>query len=144
MGNCCKPRSRGIKTRSPSPPVRPKTTSVRGTSILVALDVSSTPESSRLKTSLKGRFGGLVPFNNQRQLLDQIESTHGYKYFIVIFDKVKTRTLESLVDNPKVVAIYLFFENPNYDQIPESTKIKGFFENQMDLERAIDHDIHAH
>jgi hypothetical protein len=111
--------------------------------VLICLDVSPTADSSRLKTSLKGAFNDFVPFNSERRLLDLIKSTIGPKYVIVIVGKVQEDTVKSLVNSSKVTAIYLCLGEPKRDQIPQSVKIRGFFENLMDLKNTIYHDVGA-
>jgi hypothetical protein len=123
----------------------PKSTPIQipKNSVLICLDVSPTSDSSRLKTALKGTFADIVPFNGERRLFDQIESTIGRKYFIVIVGKVQEDTVKSLVNSSKVTAIYLCLGEPKRDQIPQSVKIRGFFENLMDLKNTIYHDVGA-
>ena len=118
-----------------------KTRSLSKNLIIICLDVSGTSESSRLKISLRGTFTDLVAFNGERRLLDQIESTKGHKYLVVIIGKVRDHILKDLVKSPKVVAIYLCLGVPRSDTISQSPKIKGFFEHAADLKKAIHEDI---
>ena len=108
--------------------------------IVLCLDVSPTVESSRLKTLLRGSLDEFASFNGEHRLLNQIVSTEGYRYLIII-GKVKSTTLQELVNASNVVAIYLCLGLPQADGIPQSRKIKGIFENDNDLKQAIEKDL---
>jgi uncharacterized cupin superfamily protein len=92
---------------------------------------------------LKGAFGNVVLINGERRLLNLLESRAEGKNFIVIAGKVGEQTVKSLVNSSKVTAIYLCLGKPKPDEIPQATKIKGFFEKRIDLKRAICDDICA-
>lgn len=142
MGNCCaSEQQEHFYGRSSSSAVRPKATTLAVTTVLVCLDASPTPQSSRLKTALKGTFGNLVAFNSQRALLDHIESAVGHKYYVVVIGKISSHALQSLCDDPKVGAIYLCLGKPHHDRIPDTSKIRGFYDHLTDLEAAIHKDI---
>lgn len=142
MGNCCTSEPNNhFYGKSPSSAVRPKVATMPATSVLISLDSSPTPQSSRLKTALKGTFGNLVAFNSQRALLDHMQSTVGYKYYVVIIGKIGSHTLKSLSGDPKVAAIYLCLGKPHHDKIPDSSKIRGFYDHLTDLETAIQNDM---
>ena len=142
MGSCCTSGSHDqFYEQGRHSAVPPRTVLMSGSSILACLDISPTPESSRLKTALKGTFGHAVAFNNERSLLDQIGSTVGHKYYIVIIGKISSHGLKSLAQDSKVVAIYLCLGQPRYEKIPDSSKVKGFYQTRADLEAAIYHDM---
>lgn len=122
----------------------PRPVSLSKSSVLVCLDICPTPSSSRLKTCLKGTFGSVVLFNSEKGLIDHIQSTIGCYYFIVIVGKVKEVTLQSLVKNSKIGSIYLCLGKEKEGKIPQSIKMKGFFEKQIELNRAIYHDVCLH
>jgi hypothetical protein len=111
--------------------------------VFLCLDVFGTPESSKLKTSFKGTFTNFSAFNGEKRLMDQIKSTQGHKYVIIILGEVREHTMEYLVKNSNVVAIYLCVEYPEYDQLPQSPKIKGYFDNYIELEEGISNDFRA-
>jgi hypothetical protein len=149
MGNCFRTKTHQspevIKT-PPPPEIQsvadsPKLELPFGTSVLICLDAAPTPESSRLKTFLKGNFGNFASFNGERRLLDQIKSTEGHKYFIVIAGKVEEHTVKVLADSSKVVAIYLCLGQPRAAELPQSTKIRGFYIKHIDLKNAINQDF---
>lgn len=119
-----------------------KTQSLSKDFILVSLDASPTPESARLKTSLKGGFRHFTSFNGERRLKDQIKSTQGYKYVVVVIGKVGEQTVKYLVNSPNVLAIYLCLGQPKYDQLPKSTKIRGYFDTYVELKKKIHSDTH--
>ena len=152
MGNCCgqktdhqsEERPTSVVEKSHTTQESHKIRSLSKNFIVVCLDVTATSESSRLKISLKGAFTDLVGFNGERRLLDQIESTKGYNYLVVIMGKVREHTLKALVNSPRVAAIYLCLGIPRSDEIPPSPKLRGFFEHATDLKKAIHNDISAH
>ena len=142
MGNCCASEPTDhFYGKSSSSAVRPKVAMLPVTSVLICLDASPTPQSSRLKTSLKGTFGHLVAFNSQRALLDHMQSTAGHKYYVVIIGKIGLHALQSLSNDSKVTAIYLCLGKPHHDKIPDAAKIRGFYDHLTDLEAAIHNDI---
>lgn len=104
---------------------------------LICLDVYPTPESSRLKISLKGGFRGFASFNGERRLMNQIKSTHGYKYAVVIIGKVGEQTVKDLVKSSNVASIYLCLGHPNYEKLPKSPKIRGYFETYAELRKKV-------
>lgn len=149
MGNCCGCNSTDVHEQNieqsdkatyyKSDSVKEKTLSKH--LIVLCLDVSPTVESSRLKTFLRGSLDEFASFNGEHRLLNQIASTEGYRYLLIIIGKVKSTTLQELVNASNVTAIYLCLGTPGTDEMPQSTKIKGNFEHMTDLKQAIDKDL---
>lgn len=143
MGNCCGTKSLDSPVETPPTTNLPRVISVSKAPTLICLDASPTPDSAKLKASLKGTFGGVVLINSERRLLYLIETRDIGNYCIVIVGRFEEETMNFLVNSSKVKSIYLCLGEPELDEIPHSKKIKGFFEEQMELKRAIGHDLYG-
>lgn len=117
-----------------------KTVSLKQLMVL-CLDVDSTPESSKFKTYLRGCFQNLASFNGEQRLLNQIKSTYGYQYIIIVISGVNEHTLKALVHSPNVMLIYLCPGTVKTNGLSNSPKIRGTFQNIPELQETIASDF---
>jgi hypothetical protein len=108
---------------------------------LIYLDISPTNASTRFKNSLKRKFPNLISCDGEQRIIKQIERMKERKHYIIVPKNIRQETLRSMLRNPKVKSIYFCLEQMDFSHYSKSSKIKGFFKNQMDLKKAIFHDI---
>ncbi|CAF1373991.1 unnamed protein product [Rotaria magnacalcarata] len=110
---------------------------------LIYLDASPipTPASIRLKNSLKRKFPNLVSSDNDKRILNQIDMMKERKYYIIVVGHIREETLRSILKSSKVRAIYFCLEETDLSSYFKSAKMKGFFQDQMTLKKAIYYDI---
>jgi len=104
---------------------------------LICLDTHPTAESSRLKTRFKGQFGSIVCYNRERILLDILQLPDVKKFLLIVFGNIEQKTLEQIVNNPNVLAIYFYSNDSQFDHQFKSHKIKGTFSNESQIEKSI-------
>ncbi len=145
MGNCCgsNPNNYPVVVREYKHEkyILPRIILISQDSALIYLDVSWTSASNRLKHSLKRRFPNLVSCDHEKQIFNQIKMINERKYYIIIAGNIREGTILSLLASSKVKAIYFCLDEMNLGQYRNSSKIKGFFTNQIELEEAIYYDV---
>lgn len=144
MGNCCGQTSHDITKKDRYMNYSEKSNAMSNNKIVICLDIIPTPSSSKLKISLKGDFNNFVSFNSERKLIDYMKSSFGWKYFIVITGRIEEDTLNYLIYNKDVISIYLCLGKIRDEQILNSNKIKGLFQKEIHLKKAIFNDIYVH
>jgi hypothetical protein len=110
---------------------------------LIYLEVSLTPTSEQLKYFLKRKFPTLVSYDGEKRIIKMMEMMDQRKCYIIVGGYIHEETIRSMLRYPKVKSIYFCLEQINLGHFSKSTKIKGFFNNQMDLEKAIYHDLRS-
>lgn len=144
MGNCC--RKKVSKSFSIEPVQKSSVRSnhrrliLRRELFLICLDTHPTAESSRLKTRLKGKFGSLISYNRERTLVDIVQLPESRKYLIIIFGEIQQKTLDLLINNSNVLAIYFYSTKSQFDH-RKSNKVKGQFSNESQIEFSIENDF---
>jgi len=66
-----------------------------------------------------------------------IEMMNKRKYFIIVGGYIQEETIKSMLKHHKIKLIYFCLEQINLDHYLRSSKIKGFFNNQIDLQKSI-------
>ena len=148
MGNLCQSKTvvypivqpQEIPQQTQQVPVKsplPKVIVTSEDAALIYLDLSSTDISKRYENLLRRKFPTLISYHNDRVMLRQIEIMTQKKFYFIIVHKIRDETIKSLLTNSRVKAIYFFLDKFDLSNYPKSSKIKGVFNNQMDLKRTI-------